>query len=73
MASERPEYNDKIISMQALAPVASFIDIKSPYILYIATWLEAVDVSKCSTLRGINLIEMVLFFHSVLEHDVWSK
>ncbi|XP_037903760.1 lipase 1-like [Hermetia illucens] len=52
MASERPEYNDKIISMQALAPVASFIDIKSPYILYIATWLEAVDY--WSTMFGVN-------------------
>ncbi|CAD7078756.1 unnamed protein product [Hermetia illucens] len=52
MGSERPKYNDKILSMQALAPVASFIDIKSPYILYIAWNLETVDY--WTTLFGVN-------------------
>lgn len=36
MLSEKPEYNDKIISMHALAPVAFLTHVKSPPIKFLA-------------------------------------
>lgn len=72
MGSERPKYNDKILSMQALAPVASFIDIKSPYILYIAWNLETVDVRSLRDFGLVHVVEINICF-SVLDYLVWRQ
>lgn len=45
MGSERPEYMAKIISMQALAPIAYFNDVKSPLISYHDQFPNQTDVS----------------------------
>lgn len=45
MASERPEYNDKIISMQALAPVAFMSNLRSPFVRAMVLFLNTLDVS----------------------------
>lgn len=45
MASERPEYNDKIIAMQALAPVAFMSNLRSPIIRAAGAFLNTLDVS----------------------------
>lgn len=45
MASERPEYNDKIIAMQALAPVAFMSNLRSPIIRAAGAFLWTLDVS----------------------------
>jgi lysosomal acid lipase/cholesteryl ester hydrolase len=45
MASTRPEYNDKIIAMQALAPVAYLSNVKSPLIKAIAPFTNSLEVS----------------------------
>lgn len=46
MASERPEYNDKIISMQALAPVAFMSNLRSPFVRAASLFLNTLDVSQ---------------------------
>lgn len=45
MCSQRPEYNDKIIMMNALAPVAYAKHIKSPVIRAVTPFLNTVSVS----------------------------
>lgn len=44
MASELPEYNDKIISMQALAPVAFMSKLYSPVVRAAASNMDAIVV-----------------------------
>ncbi|XP_073941424.1 lipase 3-like [Choristoneura fumiferana] len=44
MASTRPEYNDKISAMQALAPIAYVGNIKSPLIKAIAPFTNSLEV-----------------------------
>lgn len=44
MCSERPEYNDKIILMNALAPVAYVSNIKSPVIRVFTPFLNSIEV-----------------------------
>lgn len=44
MCSERPEYNDKIILMHALAPVAFASNIKSPVIRAFTPFLNSLEV-----------------------------
>lgn len=44
MASERPEYNDKILSMQALAPVAYMSNLRSPLVRAAVLLLNTLDV-----------------------------
>lgn len=45
MASERPEYMDKVILMQALAPVAYLKHCRSPVVNFLAEWHLSVSVS----------------------------
>lgn len=45
MASERPEYNNKILSMQALAPVAYMSNLRSPLLRLANIFLNTIDVS----------------------------
>lgn len=45
MTSTRPEYNDKIIAMQALAPVAYVGNIRSPLVKAIAPFTNSLEVS----------------------------
>lgn len=45
MASTRPEYNEKISAMQALAPVAYVGNIKSPLIKAIAPFTNSLEAS----------------------------
>lgn len=49
MASMRPEYNDKIISMQALAPVGYVGNIRSPLIKAIAPFTNSLEVSPSNS------------------------
>lgn len=44
MCSERPEYNDKIILMTALAPVAYVSHLKSPIIRVFTPFLDSIEV-----------------------------
>lgn len=45
MTSSKPEYNDKVVAMQALAPVGYFANAKSPLIKAIAPFTNSIDVS----------------------------
>lgn len=60
MCSERPEYNDKIILMNALAPVAYVSNLKSPIIRVFTPFLNSLEVSEtailliCSTILNNN-------------------
>lgn len=45
MCSERPEYNDKIILMNALAPVAYVSNLKSPIIRVFTPFLNSLEVN----------------------------
>lgn len=49
MASEMPEYNNKILSMQALAPIAFMKNLRSPFIRAAALALNTIDV--CDKMR----------------------
>ncbi|XP_053658286.1 lipase 3-like [Anopheles marshallii] len=44
MASTRPEYNDKIIQMNALAPVAFMGNMKSPLLRFMTKFLKTLDI-----------------------------
>lgn len=44
LAAERPEYNGRIISMQALAPVAFMSNLRSPGVRMAAAFLNTLDV-----------------------------
>ncbi|XP_035891469.1 lipase 3-like [Anopheles stephensi] len=44
MASTRPEYNDKIIQMNALAPVAFMGHMKSPLLQFMTKFLKTLDI-----------------------------
>lgn len=46
MTSTRPEYNDKITAMQALAPIAYIGNIKSPLIRAIAPFTNSLEVGE---------------------------
>lgn len=52
MASELPHYNDKILSMQALAPVAFMSNMRSPLIRAAALFLNTLDVSNIYAIMG---------------------
>lgn len=43
--SERPEYQNRIISMQALAPAAYMHNTKSPYVIWLAAYLYTTELS----------------------------
>jgi pimeloyl-ACP methyl ester carboxylesterase len=45
MASERPAYNDKILSMQALAPVAFMSNLRSPFVRAASYFLNTLDTA----------------------------
>lgn len=45
MTSTRPEYNDKVVGMQALAPVAYIGNVRSPLIKAIAPFTNSMEVS----------------------------
>lgn len=46
MASERPAYNDRIISMNALAPIAFMSNLRSPFVRSAAFFLNTLNVSS---------------------------
>ncbi|XP_077292155.1 lipase 3-like [Arctopsyche grandis] len=52
MGSERPEYNDKIILMQALGPAAYMSHLKSPIFKYLAPFVFTIDTIM--SLIGFN-------------------
>lgn len=56
MTSTRPEYNDKIISMQALAPIGYVSNIKSPLIRAIGPFTNSLEVRyfNCIIINGIK-------------------
>lgn len=54
MTSLRPEYNQKIISMQALAPVAYMGHNKNPLLLAIAPFAHELVVSRTCSVLSIN-------------------
>lgn len=45
MASERPEYNDYIITMNALAPIAFMSNLFSPFVRSAVLFLNTIGVS----------------------------
>lgn len=45
MCAQRPEYNEKIISMQALAPSAYMHHTRSPYVIWLSTFLTTTTVA----------------------------
>lgn len=45
MISERPTYGSKIISSQLLAPAAYMHNVKSPYVIWLATYLYSMQMS----------------------------
>lgn len=54
MTSSKPEYNDKVAAMHALAPVGYLGNIKSPLIKAIATFTNSLET--ISTILGANEI-----------------
>ncbi len=54
MASERPAYNDKILSMQALAPVAFMSNLRSPFVRAASYFLNTLDV-RHKTVEGFMI------------------
>lgn len=44
MASERPEYNQKIRLMSALAPVAFMSNIPNPFMRFLANFDDTIEV-----------------------------
>ncbi|KAL4715160.1 hypothetical protein ACJJTC_012207 [Scirpophaga incertulas] len=52
MTSMRPEYNDKIIAMQALAPVAYLSHVKSPLLKAIAPFTNSLE--RIVKILGVN-------------------
>lgn len=49
MASERPEYNDKIQLMQAFAPVAYMTHVENFFVHPFATFLDSFNVSSLTS------------------------
>ncbi|CRK98901.1 CLUMA_CG012143, isoform A [Clunio marinus] len=45
MISERPTYGNKIISSQLLAPAAYMHNVKSPYVIWLATYLYSMQLA----------------------------
>lgn len=45
LISERPEYGDKIISSQLLAPAAYMHNVRSPYVIWLATYFYSITLS----------------------------
>lgn len=56
MASERPAYNDKILSMQALAPVAFMSNLRSPFVRAASYFLNTLDVRHVQLASLADLI-----------------
>lgn len=56
MCSQRPEYNEKIIMMNALAPVAYAKHIKSPVVRAFTPFLYSLDVNSAVQSFFINFI-----------------
>lgn len=46
MTSSRPEYNEKILAMQAMAPVGYVAHIRSPLVKAIAPFTNSLEVSS---------------------------
>lgn len=51
MASMRPEYNEKVVAMHALAPIAYIRNIRSPLIKAIAPFTNSLEVSTLQTIE----------------------
>lgn len=45
MISEIPSYNNKIISSQLLAPATYMHNTRSPYVIWLATWMHTIDMA----------------------------
>jgi lysosomal acid lipase/cholesteryl ester hydrolase len=45
MASMRPSYNTRIMSMQALAPAAYMHNTRSPYVIFLSLFLNTMDLA----------------------------
>lgn len=56
MASEKPDYNDKIEMMHALAPGAFMAHTRSPLIRAVVPFLPALEVGKVFSFENVHLI-----------------
>lgn len=60
MGAERPEYNDRIISMHALAPIAFMSNLRNPFVKAAAFFLNSLDVS--------SIIFLIFFAEDPYDH-----
>lgn len=56
MTSMRTEYNDKIVAMHGLAPIAFVGNIRSPLIKALAPFTNSLEVSRINIYTNIILI-----------------
>lgn len=63
MTSELPDYNDKIIAMQALAPVAFMSNLRSPIVRAAAVFLNTLDVMLFVCFSRHCTIDIFPFFN----------
>lgn len=63
MMSMRPEYNDKIISMQAMAPIGYISNIKSPLIRALAPFTNSLEVS---IVKVVDVVKNIILLSNLL-------
>ncbi|XP_077291621.1 lipase 3-like isoform X2 [Arctopsyche grandis] len=71
MGSERPEYNDKIILMQALGPAAYMSHLKSPIVKYYAPFASTIDIIM--SMIGLNEVMPNSKFSIAAAHLLCNK
>lgn len=71
MGSQLPSYNDKILSMQALAPVAFMSNLRSPFVRAASLFLNTLDVRhNWQVLKGLEF--NLIFFSSDRYKCAWN-
>lgn len=73
MCSERPEYNDKIIMMNALAPVAYAKHISSPVVRALTPFLFTLDVSDSKNISHVQFTCDEIHTFKFTEIDVFNR
>ncbi|XP_017099328.2 lipase 3 isoform X2 [Drosophila bipectinata] len=66
MASERPEYMDKIILMQALAPVAYLKHCRSPVVNFLAEWHLSLVLKLIGVHEFLPKNEFITMFNRIV-------
>ncbi|KQS70596.1 lipase 3 isoform X2 [Drosophila erecta] len=66
MASERPEYMDKIILMQALAPVAFLKHCRSPVVNFLAEWHLSLVLKLIGVHEFLPKNEFISMFNRII-------